>query len=190
MKNCRTQALFCLAAALPMWAGAHGYVTAPKSRAYLCKTGGNVNCGAIQWEPQSLEGPSGWPVGGPPDGHIASAGNASFYELDAQTPGRWKKNKAVAGAKTFKWTFTAAHVTRNWRYYATRADWNPGQPLTRTAFETEPFCVVDGGMKQPPMTVQHKCTLPARSGYQLVLAVWEIGDTANSFYNVIDLNFQ
>lgn len=189
-RTTRTLALFCLAAALPLVASAHGYVTSPKSRAYLCKTGANTDCGAIQWEPQSLEGPSDWPVGGPPDEQVASAGNARFGELDVQARSRWKKNTASAGTRKFKWSLTAAHVTRNWRYYITRADWNPSQKLTRASFETAPFCTADGGMQQPPMEVTHKCTLPARSGYQIVLAVWEIGDTANSFYNVIDLNFQ
>ena len=35
---------------------AHGYVSQPKSRSYLCKLGDNTNCGAIQYEPQSVEG--------------------------------------------------------------------------------------------------------------------------------------
>ena len=37
-------------------AWAHGYITPPASRNLLCKQGGNTACGAIQWEPQSLEG--------------------------------------------------------------------------------------------------------------------------------------
>ncbi len=39
---------------------AHGYISQPESRNYLCKTGGNSQCGAVQWEPQSVEGPSGF----------------------------------------------------------------------------------------------------------------------------------
>jgi chitin-binding protein len=41
-------------------------------------------------------------------------------------------------------------VTRNWRYYLTKQDWNPNQPLTRDAFDLNPFCVIDGNMVQPP----------------------------------------
>ncbi|HAU4964141.1 TPA: N-acetylglucosamine-binding protein GbpA, partial [Aeromonas hydrophila] len=88
------------------------------------------------------------------------------------------------------WTFTANHVTRNWRYYLTKQDWNPNQPLTRAAFELTPFCVVDGNMTQPPKQVTHQCNLPQRTGYQVILGVWEVGDTSNSFYNVIDANFK
>lgn len=184
-------ALFSLTVALPLVAGAHGYVNTPKSRSYACSTAValNTGCGAIQWEPQSLEAPSGWPASGPPDQHIASANHSEFGELDEQTKARWKKFKMTAGTHSFKWSFTAAHRTRNWRYYITKQGWNPAAKLTRASFETEPFCVVDGLMQQPPMEVTHKCKVPSRTGYQIVLAVWEIGDTPNSFYNVIDLNF-
>lgn len=168
---------------------AHGYASDPPGRSILCKLGSNGQCGAIQWEPQSLEGPSGFPQGGPPDGRIASAGHAHFGELDIQTSDRWTKRDVQAGPFSFTWTFTANHVTRNWRYYLTRPDWNPNQPLSRASFDLQPFCVADGGMVQPPQQVTHRCTLPARQGYQVILGLWEIGDTTNSFYNMIDVRF-
>lgn len=169
---------------------AHGYISTPESRNALCKSGGNIQCGAIQWEPQSLEAPSGFPQGGPPDGQIASAGHRQFGELNAQTSDRWTKREVSAGPLAITWTFTANHVTRNWRYYLTRPEWDPNRPLTRDAFEPTPFCVIDGGMKQPPKVMTHACTLPERSGYQLILGVWEVGDTSNSFYNLIDARFR
>ena len=182
-----------LAAALTLLASggalAHGYISQPESRNYLCKTGGNIQCGAIQWEPQSLEAPSGFPAGGPADGQIASAGHPQFGELNAQTSDRWTKRQVQAGPFAIGWTFTANHVTRNWRYYLTKQEWNPNQPLTRDSFDLNPFCVIDGGMVQPPKQVTHQCTLPARTGHQVILGVWEVGDTANSFYNLIDVQF-
>lgn len=43
---------------------------------------------------------------------------------------------------------------------------------------------------QPPKLVTHNCYVPEdRSGYHVILAVWEVGDTTNSFYNAIDVNF-
>ncbi len=45
-----------------------------------------------------------------------------------------------------------------------------------------------GGV-QPPFTYSDTCNVPASSGYQVILAVWEISDTTNAFYNVIDVNF-
>lgn len=178
--------LFALAAGT---AEGHGYLSQPPARNLLCKQGINTACGAIQYEPQSLEGLSGFPAQGPADGRLASAGLWQFSELDVQTRSRWVRQPVMAGRQVFRWTFTANHVTRNFRYYLTRPDWNPDQPLTRNAFELVPFCTVDGQMQRPPMEVQHTCTLPPRSGYQIVLAVWEIGDTVNSFYNLIDVDY-
>lgn len=37
-------------AAFSSTAWAHGYVEAPQSRSYACKTGLNSDCGAVQWE--------------------------------------------------------------------------------------------------------------------------------------------
>jgi chitin-binding protein len=167
----------------------HGYVSNPPARSFLCRQGVNTGCGAIQYEPQSLEGPSGFPTGGPADGRIASAGLNQFGELDEQTYSRWSKQTLSAGTRNFTWTFTANHVTRNWRYYITRPDWNPNRKLARSAFESVPFCVVDGRLQQPALTVTHPCNVPPRLGYQVILSVWEIGDTNNSFYSVIDADF-
>lgn len=177
------------AAAMPASALAHGYISAPESRGYHCKLGNNTNCGAIQWEPQSLEAPSGWPSGGPPDQHIASANHDAFAELDAQTKTRWFKRSMKPGPNNFTWTFTANHVTRNWRYYITKASWKRGEKLTRASFDLTPFCTANGNMTQPPMQVTHSCNVPSRTGYHIILGVWEIGDTSNSFYNVVDVKF-
>ena len=171
----------------------HGYVSQPGSRSYLCKLGENTNCGAVQYEPQSVEGVDGsprFPIGGPADGTIAAAGSPAWSELNAQTPARWSKNDIAAGTNVFTWQFTANHVARDWRYFITTPGWDQSQPLSRSAFELTPFCEYDGGMVRPPMTVQHACEVPAREGYQVILAVWDVGDTAASFYNAIDVNFE
>jgi len=170
----------------------HGYVSQPESRSYLCKLGDNTGCGAVQYEPQSVEGMAGsprFPVGGPADGTIAAAGSPAWSELNAQTPTRWSKNDMAAGTNVFTWQFTANHVARDWRYFITTPDWDQSQPLSRSAFELTPFCEYDGGMVRPPMTVEHTCEVPAREGYQVILAVWDVGDTAAAFYNAIDVNF-
>ena len=171
----------------------HGYVSQPGSRSYLCKLGENTNCGAVQYEPQSVEGVDGsprFPIGGPADGTIAAAGSPAWSELNAQTPARWSKNDIAAGTNVFTWQLTANHVARDWRYFITTPDWDQSQPLSRSAFELTPFCEYDGGMVRPPMTVEHACEVPAREGYQVILAVWDVGDTAASFYNAIDVNFE
>ena len=170
-------------------AWSHGYLVKPESRNLLCKQGGNSACGAIQWEPQSLEAASGFPAQGPADGVIASAALAQFGELNEQTSSRWSKRTMRAGANSFTWQFTANHASRNWRYYITRSGWNPNQKLSRSSFELTPFCTVSGNNVQPPMQVTHNCSVPQRSGYQVILGVWEVADTPNSFYNMVDAMF-
>ncbi|WP_260259773.1 N-acetylglucosamine-binding protein GbpA [Vibrio intestinalis] len=179
---------------------AHGYVSEYQDgiaagRAALCKfptsdtNEKNSHCGAIQYEPQSVEGPDGFPETGPVDGKIASAQTALAAALDEQTSDRWVKRPIQSGSQTFEWTFTANHVTKDWKYYITKADWNPNALLTRDSFDLNPFCVIDGNMVQPPKQVSHQCQVPEREGYQVILAVWDVGDTAASFYNVIDVQF-
>ena len=170
-------------------AWSHGYIIKPESRNLLCKTGGNSACGAIQWEPQSLEASSGFPSGGPADGVIAGAALPQFGELNEQTSSRWNKRPMTAGANQFAWQFTANHASRNWRYYITKAGWNPNQKLSRASFELTPFCTASGNGVQPPMQVTHSCNVPQRSGYQVILGVWEVADTPNSFYNMVDVMF-
>ncbi len=179
---------------------AHGYVSSfsdgvAAGRAALCKyptsdsNEKNSSCGSVQWEPQSVEGPQGFPEAGPRDGKIASAETALAAALDEQTSDRWVKRPIQAGPQTFEWTFTANHITRDWKYYITQPDWNPNASLTRDAFDLNPFCVIEGNMQQPPKLTSHQCDVPAREGYHVILAVWDVGDTPAAFYNVIDVQF-
>jgi len=168
-------------------ASAHGYVSSPSSRAVLCAADKNKDCGPVIYEPQSIEGKGGYPAKGPADGELASAG--IFTSLDAQSDKRWSKVDLKSGKNTFTWQFTANHSTKQWRYYITKKDWDPNQPLTRDQLEAEPFCTVDGGNKNPEMKVSHECNVPTdRTGYHVILSVWDIADTANAFYQAIDVN--
>lgn len=88
------------------------------------------------------------------------------------------------------WNFTAVHITRGFKYFITKSDWNPEAPLTRDQFDLTPFCEFDGGMAKPPQRLSHNCVVPEREGYQVILAYWDVGDTAAAFYNVIDVKFE
>lgn len=168
-------------------AGAHGYVQAPDSRTYLCKTGENRDCGGLQYEPQSLEGLKGFPVGGPADGQIASAGGLFGGKLDEQTSTRWVKTDIKPGPMLFDWTYTAPHRTSKWHYYMTKQGWNQNAPLSRDALELIGEVQHDGSAAST--NPDHVITVPAnRSGYHVILAVWDVADTVNAFYNVIDVN--
>ena len=153
-----------IAVALPAsTALAHGYVSAPPSRQAQCAAG-DVECGQIKYEPQSVEGPKGL--------KSCSGGNSQFAELDDDSKG-WKVTN-VGQSVTFTWTFTARHATSNYEYYV------GGQKVAD----------IDGNGQQPPQTVSHQVNLGGASGKQKVLAVWNIADTANAFYACIDVNIQ
>ena len=166
-------------------AQAHGYVNGPYSRAMACKLGLNANCGAVVYEPQSLEAPKGFPAAGPADGRIASAGG-TFPELDQQSATRWYKNAISTGQLRLDWTYTAPHRTSQWRYYMTKQGWDANAPLKRSDLELIGSITHDGSAANTAPA--HSITIPGnRSGYHVILAVWEIADTANAFYNVIDV---
>lgn len=165
---------------------AHGYVDEPESRAVLCEDGENFDCGGVEHEPQSVEGPGDFPNAGVDDGEIASGGGV-FPELDEQGEDRWAQVPMSSGEFTFHWTLTAAHATANWDYYITKEDWDPNTPLKRSDLEL--FCSYDDGGERPDFSVSHDCEIPDREGYHVMLAYWEVDDTANAFYQVIDANF-
>ncbi|HEX2133371.1 MAG TPA: lytic polysaccharide monooxygenase [Actinophytocola sp.] len=170
MKLKRKLAVFTAAAAIaPLGlfvlpagtANAHGYISSPPSRQAQCAQG-TVQCGSIKWEPQSVEGPKGL--------RSCNGGVGRFAELnDDSKP--WRAT-SVGRTVTFTWTFTARHRTQNYEYYLGN---------TRVA-------VFDGHMQQPPPTLSHTVNLGNVSGRQKLLAVWNIGDTANAFYACVDLN--
>ena len=73
MNKCSTKTILALSLmAASAGVSAHGYVSETNggiagSRAALCKfptsdtQEKNTNCGSVQWEPQSVEGPEGFP---------------------------------------------------------------------------------------------------------------------------------
>ncbi|SFD54100.1 lytic polysaccharide monooxygenase [Streptomyces aidingensis] len=150
-----------LVVALPApTAGAHGYVSSPPSRQAQCAAG-VVDCGQIQWEPQSVEGPKGL--------RSCSGGNAQFAELDDDGKG-WQVTP-VGSTTTFTWHLTARHATSNWQYFA-------GGRLVAQ---------FDDGGARPGATVTHRVDFGGLTGQQKVLAVWNIADTGNAFYACTDV---
>ncbi|SMG61119.1 lytic polysaccharide monooxygenase [Cedecea sp. NFIX57] len=193
--NTITSKLFGVAITLSLCTGvtqqalAHGYVSMPESRSLLCNKGINTGCGAVQYEPQSVEGVKGFPTAGPVDGVLASGGNSRFPELNQQSATRWSKVTLHPGNNTFVWTLTARHKTTSWRYFITKQGWDSSKPLSRGAFELTPFCQINGNENLPGSSVSHSCVVPAgHTGYHVILAVWDIADTGNAFYQAIDTN--
>ncbi len=176
---------------------AHGYVMSPASRGYqgsLDKAAIGYSAafgiyGSIINEPGSLEAPKGFPALGPADGKIASANGSIGGDttLDIQTTDRWKKTNISTGVNAFIWKYLAYHATAKWHYYMTKQGWNPNQPLSRQDLELIGTVAHNG--TPPQDNVSHQITVPAnRTGYHIILAVWDVADTTNAFYNVIDVN--
>ncbi|KAN0060462.1 hypothetical protein ACQY0O_007793 [Thecaphora frezii] len=169
---------------------AHGYVSSPPSRAALCKQEGSPTaCGAIQYEPQSVEAPKGLPFSRTNDGHLCSAGVDRFPELDRQGATAWKHQKLL---DAFQWNILVPHATTDFKYFITKPDWDSNKKggLMRSDLEEEPFLQVKMNGKVPGNQVTHKvANLPDRKGYHMVYAVWTIDNTANAFYQCIDLDF-
>lgn len=167
---------------------AHGYVTSPGSRAYFgTAAAGNLNqnVGRAQWEPQSIEASKNTFI----DGKLASAGVTGFEPLDEQTATRWHKNVINPGNLTISWNLTAQHRTSTWDYYITKTGWNPNAPLKISDFEL--IAQIDDKATVPPKIVNQTITVPQdRKGYHVILAVWNISDTTNAFYQTIDVNIQ
>lgn len=172
-------------------AQAHGYTSNPPSRSYLCAKGTVQNCGEIQYEPQSVEGPKNFPQRGPADGTICAGGLSRFSQLDDPRGGKWPAAKLTSGASyNFTWHFTARHATTSFRYFVTKNGWDPTKPLTRAALESTPFLNVPWGGKQPSGDVSLPGKLPSgKTGRHLILGVWDIADTGNAFYSCADVTF-
>ncbi|MEU3513193.1 lytic polysaccharide monooxygenase [Streptomyces longwoodensis] len=175
-------------------ASGHGYTDLPISRQKLCQNGTVSNCGDIQWEPQSVEGPKGFPAAGPADGQLCSGGNSRFSQLSSpRTPsgGAWPTTRVTGGQSyTFRWQFTAMHATTDFKYYVTRQGWNQDHNLSRSDLNLTPFLTVPYGGQRPPSTLSHSGTLPSGlSGHHVILAVWTVADTGNAFYACSDVTF-
>ncbi|MFE7135652.1 lytic polysaccharide monooxygenase [Streptomyces sp. NPDC057638] len=168
----------------------HGYGDSVVSRQQLCATGVVQNCGQIVWEPESVEGPQGFPAQGPADGKICAGANGRFSELDDPRGGAWPTTQLSAGqSHTFSWKIKVRHATADFRYYITKDGYNPAKPLTRADLEPQPFLTVPFGGVRPAATVTHNGTLPKKSGRHLILGVWNISNTANAFYSCSDVRF-
>lgn len=175
---------------------AHGYVESPASRSYqgslekntLGYSAALAKYGAVINEPQSLEYRKGFPEQGPKDGRIASAnGILGDTILDLQTADRWKKTNISTGVNSFTWKYFAYHSTAKWHYYITKQGWDPNQPLARADLEL--IGTIAGNGAIPTDNTPHQITIPQnRQGYHVIVAVWDVADTQNAFYSVIDVN--
>ncbi len=179
---------------------AHGFIKSPESRSYkaslekqsLGYTVAFEKYGSVINAPQAVEDLKGFPLNGPADGKIASGNGGSGqidFALDKQSPSLWNKVNLTGGMQSFTWQYTAPHATSKWHYYITKKDWDPSQPLSRKDLELITTVSHNGTAANNNLT--HQINIPTdRQGYHIILGVWDVADTANAFYQVIDVNLQ
>lgn len=178
---------------------AHGYVSSPKSRAFLCTSaqggGSSPACVAAaaagnssQYEPQSIG------IGGAndnhqsliPDGKLCGANIGSMNGLNLAR-NDWGATTVNAGPRAFIWTNTAAHKTKYFRYYITKQGFNPGSaPLKWSDLEQ----IHQSAPADRETTSTHIVNLPQRTGRHIVYSIWQrdpVTDAPEAFYQCIDV---
>jgi chitin-binding protein len=180
-------------------ASAHGYVSSPKSRAFLCTSaqggGSSPACQAAaaagnssQYEPQSIGigGANDNHQGLIPDGKLCSANIGSMNGLNLAR-GDWGVTTVSAGTRAFVWTNTAQHKTKYFRYYITKQGFNPATtPLKWSDLEQ----IHQSGPADREATSTHMVNLPARTGRHIVYSIWQrdpVTDAPEAFYQCIDV---
>lgn len=121
-----------------------------------------------------------------PDGKLCSAGNDEFKALDLARAD-WPATRLSSGQQTLSFRVTAQHKG-TFALYITDDSYDPSQPLKWSDLESEPFAtvtdpsVVNGGYVLP-------VKVPARSGRQLIYAIWQRSDSPEAFYSCSDVVF-
>ncbi|ABC38514.1 lytic polysaccharide monooxygenase auxiliary activity family 9 protein [Burkholderia thailandensis] len=195
----------------------HGRVITPESRAVYLYEAGRLDFGQVneleggKFFPATQSGlrdpdaPDDVANGAPPrDGEIASGGRTADARAQLNEPdsvAHWQKHSVRSGQSLqISWSYSMPHKTRRWTYWITKPGWDASARLARAHFEPEPLKVYlntyqpywgpDADKELIPRgDTIHEFNLPTRTGYHVLLAVWDIADTANAFYQVIDLNF-
>ena len=176
----------------PGVAEAHGYTQNPRSRSANCARGVVRDCGPIQYEPQSVEGPKGFPSGGPADGKLCAAGFSQFALLDDPRGGTWPA-KGPDERRELHLHVDADRRPRHDGRFATSsprtddgipARHSPGHNSKRhpssRALQRRAAAHGDFAFGQLPS---------GKSGRHLIYAVWDIADTSNAFYSCADVTF-
>ncbi|MQY38802.1 GlcNAc-binding protein A [Streptomyces sp. RB17] len=122
-----------------------------------------------------------------PDGKLCSANNEEFKGLDLARAD-WPATSVHGGSYTFKYRVTAPHKG-TFKVYLTKPGYDPAKPPAWSELDlqhpvatvTDP--VASGGF------YTFSGTLPARSGRQLLYAIWQRSDSPEAFYSCSDVDF-
>jgi len=177
---------------------AHGFIV--NDRAHLGSAQGgalNSDIGPAAFEPQSVgEGPRNALQNGLEVYQVITAfgpGNLNgFAAMAEQSSDRWHRVPVTVGEHDIVWYFTMPHRTFGFRYYITYQGWDQNAPLTLDSFEyLGSFDVFEGEGWLAPLPVQgttHTIEIPDnRTGYHVILGVWDVADVETSWFKVKDV---
>jgi len=181
-------------------AAAHGTMSDPPSRVYVCKNEGPeaprsaacqaaVAAGGTQafydWNEVSLLDAGGRHREIIPDGRLCSAGREKYRGLDLQRSD-WPAKRVSPGQLTITYHATAPHANSNFEFYLTRSGWNPTMPLRwADLVHLQTF-----NNQNPSTFTNWTLNLPQRSGRHILYSIWQrVVGSAEAFYTCSDVDF-
>ncbi len=192
---------------------AHGAMTYPPTRSYICYVngieggqGGNIaptnpacqnllaengNYPFYNWFGNLISDAGGRHREIIPDGQLCGP-HPQFSGLNLVSE-HWPTTTLVAGSTiTFQYNAWAPHPG-TWYLYVTKDGWDPNSPLGWDDLEPVPFHTVTdppirpGGPEGPEY--YWDATLPNKSGRHIIYSIWQRSDSPEAFYDCTDVVF-
>ncbi|MFE9806817.1 lytic polysaccharide monooxygenase [Streptomyces sp. NPDC005227] len=193
---------FALSALAAAPASAHGTMGDPVSRVSQCYAEGPespksaackaaVAAGGTQalydWNGIRIGDANGQHQALIPDGKLCSANSEEFKGLDLARAD-WPATSVSSGAYTFRYRVTAQHKG-TFKVYITKSGYDASKPLAWADLDlTHPVATATDPTASNGF-YSFSGALPARSGKQLLYAVWQRSDSPEAFYSCSDVAF-
>ncbi|WP_239162051.1 lytic polysaccharide monooxygenase auxiliary activity family 9 protein [Acrocarpospora phusangensis] len=181
-------------------ASAHGTMSNPPSRVYVCKNEGPENpqsnackaavaAGGTQafydWNEVSLLEVGGQHQAFVPNGKLCSAGRDKYRGLDLARSD-WPATNFSSGPRTITYHATAPHANSNFSFYITRAGWNPTMPLNWSDL----VHIQTFNNQNPTTFTNWTINIPQRTGRHILYSIWQrVVGSNEAFYTCSDVNF-
>ncbi len=193
-------ASICFVFITPHFSYAHGTVTDPPSRVWICYQENPENpvsspcIDAVashgtqplyDWMEINQANANGNHLQVVPDGNLASGGRPDKYGGMDQVRSDWVATPVTPGPLMVTWTNTAPHATEYYDVYITNENWTPDSPLTWDDLTL----LVRTTQSAAAGRVDIPVDLPARTGKHVIYSVWQRSDSPEAFYSTSDVDF-
>ncbi len=179
---------------------AHGTMSDPPSRVYVCKAENPENpksaackaavaAGGTQafydWNEVSLLEAGGRHRELIPDGKLCSAGRDKYRGLDL-VRSDWPAKRISPGPLTITYHATAPHANSNFEFYVTRAGWSPTQPLRWSDL----VHITTFNNQNPTTFTNWTINIPSRTGRHILYSIWQrVVGSNEAFDTCSDVDF-